>query len=67
MTVKFESLNMIILKQSTKQVSNEYHYIRCILQRRLYATLTASYDNNSRKSLSALIFRLLWYKRFSAK
>ena len=48
MTVKFESLNMIILKQST----NEYHYIRCILQmqpdgtsnqiqRRLYATLTA--------------------------
>ena len=26
-TVKFESLNMIILKQSTKKVSNEYHYI----------------------------------------
>ena len=61
-TVKFESLNMTILKQSTKKVSNEYHYIRCILQmqpdstenqiqKRLYATLTATYDNNSPISL----------------
>ena len=62
MTVKFESLNKIILKQSSKKVSNEYHYIRCILQmqpdgtsnqiqRRLYVTLTATYDNTSPKSL----------------
>ena len=62
MTVKFESLNMILLKQSTKKVSNEYHYIRCILQmhpdgnsnqiqRRLYVSLTSTYDNNSPESL----------------
>ena len=49
---------MIILKQSTKKVSNEYHYILCILQiqpdstsnqiqRRLYVTLAETFDNNS--------------------
>ena len=62
MTVKFESLNMIILQRSTKKVSNEYHYIRCIIQmhpdstsnqiqRRLYVTLAGSYDNNGPQSL----------------
>ena len=62
MTVKFQSLNMIILKQSTKKVSNEYHHIRCILQiqpdgtsnqiqTRLYVTIKATYDNNSPISL----------------
>ena len=61
MTLKFASLNMIILKQLSKIVSKEYHYIRTIpqmqpnstsnkIERRLYVTLTATYDNNSPKS-----------------
>ena len=53
---------MIIAKQATTKVLNEYHYIRSILtlypdgtsnqiQRRLYITIKANYDNNSPLSL----------------
>ena len=31
MTITFEVLNMIIVHQAKKKVSNEYHYIRSIL------------------------------------
>ena len=62
MNITFEVLNMIIAKQATTKVSNEYHYIRSILslypdgtsnqiQRRLYITIKANYDNNSSLSL----------------
>ena len=58
MNITFEVLNMIIAKQATTKVSNEYHYIRSILnlypdgtsnqiQRRLYITIKSTYNNNS--------------------
>ena len=57
MTITFEGLNMIIAKQATTKVSNEYHYITSILtfypdgtsnqiQRRFYITIKTNYDNN---------------------
>ena len=62
MNITFEVLNMIIAKQTTTKVWNEYHYIRSILtlyphgtsnqiQRRLYTSIKANYDNNSQLSL----------------
>ena len=62
MNITFEVLNMIIAKQATTKVSNEYHFKRSILtlypdgtsnqiQRRLYINIKANYDINSPLSL----------------
>ena len=62
MNITFEGLNMIMAKQATTKVPNEYYYIISILsiypdgtsnqiQRRLYITKKANYDNISPLSL----------------